>query len=77
MHLRPDPKLSAQECCLKVSILPLRFNIDQDALLFLIGFFNQFGEADPVKGNVKIIIFDYTYFLTIFVHHCRKLHELD
>lgn len=55
VHIRPDPKLKRQECCLKVSILPLRLNIDQDALLFLIGFFNELGTAD-VQEEVEPIL---------------------
>lgn len=41
VHIRPDPKLKTQECVLKVSILPLRLNIDQDSLLFLNTYFQE------------------------------------
>ncbi|CAO1344881.1 unnamed protein product [Diamesa serratosioi] len=44
LHLRPEPtRLQEQECCLRISLLPIRLNIDQDSLLFLITFFNELG----------------------------------
>lgn len=43
LHIRPEPTNPAQECCLRVSLLPIRVHIDQDALLFLVEFFSNFG----------------------------------
>uniref|UniRef100_A0A1B0DI62 Autophagy-related protein 2 n=1 Tax=Phlebotomus papatasi TaxID=29031 RepID=A0A1B0DI62_PHLPP len=53
LHLRSDLSLPAQECCLRVSMLPLRLNIDQDSLLFLFDFFQEFSGADSAPAPVQ------------------------
>jgi len=56
LYVRPDAGLKAQECNLRVSIQPLRLNVDQDALFFLRTFFSEImGEAakNP-KGSSAI-----------------------
>lgn len=49
LHLRPEPALKTQECCLRVSLLPIRLNIDQDSLLFLINFFNELSGGSELE----------------------------
>ncbi|XP_029712827.1 autophagy-related protein 2 homolog A [Aedes albopictus] len=51
LHLRPNPILPAQECCLRISVLPIRLNIDQDSLLFMVNFFNQLGGGDDLNDS--------------------------
>ncbi|XP_066279882.1 autophagy-related protein 2 homolog B-like isoform X2 [Branchiostoma lanceolatum] len=52
LHIRPDPHLKAQECCLRVSLLPLRLNIDQDAINFLRDFFLELADESGTCPDV-------------------------
>lgn len=53
LHLRPNPLLPAQECSLRISMLPLRLNIDQDSLLFLVKFFSEMSGGNDLPVEPK------------------------
>ncbi|CAB4005705.1 autophagy-related 2 homolog B isoform X1 [Paramuricea clavata] len=49
LGLRPDDGLSSQEGCLRVSLKPLRLNIDQDTLQFIINFCKDLSSAEDTN----------------------------
>lgn len=50
LNVKPDPDLTASEMVIRVTILPLRLHVDQDALDFITRFF-QFKDEDPTKSK--------------------------
>ncbi|CAN8009581.1 unnamed protein product, partial [Ixodes pacificus] len=53
LHIRPDLNAPARECSIRVSLKPLRFNIDQDALLFLYEFFSKVSSVSPTVSSAS------------------------
>ncbi|CAH2094707.1 unnamed protein product [Euphydryas editha] len=50
VHLR----VPSQECCLKVSLMPLWFNLDQDTIGFLANFFTKLGSDETNNEDTSL-----------------------
>ncbi|XP_046351358.1 autophagy-related protein 2 homolog A-like isoform X1 [Haliotis rufescens] len=55
LHTRPESSPIQQECALRVSLLPLRLNIDQDALFFLRKFFIDLSGGSAPSPHSKSV----------------------
>ncbi|TDZ33503.1 Autophagy-related protein 2 [Colletotrichum spinosum] len=57
LNVKPQPDLAASEMVLRVTLLPLRLHVDQDALDFITRFFEFKDESAPVHSSTSDVPF--------------------
>lgn len=57
LNVKPLPELGASEMVLRVTVLPLRLHVDQDALDFITRFFEFKDESTPVHASPSDVPF--------------------
>ncbi|KAF6844038.1 ATG C-terminal domain-containing protein [Colletotrichum musicola] len=57
LNIKPHPDLAASEMVLRVTVLPLRLHVDQDALDFITRFFEFKDDTAPVHSSASDIPF--------------------
>ncbi|GKT91231.1 ATG C terminal domain-containing protein [Colletotrichum tofieldiae] len=57
LNVKPQPDLAASEMVLRVTVLPLRLHVDQDALDFITRFFEFKDDSAPVHSSTSDVPF--------------------
>ncbi|WYZ41322.1 hypothetical protein EsH8_V_000217 [Colletotrichum jinshuiense] len=57
LNIKPQPDLAASEMVLRVTLLPLRLHVDQDALDFITRFFEFKDDSAPVHSSTSDVPF--------------------
>lgn len=82
IHIRPNVKLREKECILGISMLPLRLNVDQDSLQFMINFFKRMSSDEyteikrsPVSSQDPIMMVNVTDNVTMEMQNRKIVNE--
>ena len=67
---KPEDRVKNKEGSLRISIQPIRLNIDQDALFFVKQFFTELSDENPEKISNPIPDSVYFYSFQCFTSNC-------